>query len=144
MKKDDVLKRLADLEKLKNDPVALSAAVSELSKEVSKTNGRGNSEVVTDKNTVDILTSLGPAIYVITDKNTVLKFPFQPNFRIYYKGSGKPKAKAEAIAAASTAAPQEPAKEGPKEAPKRSVSMKMRHFHKIFSVPPHRSQAMAC
>jgi hypothetical protein len=24
------------------------------------------------------------------------------------------------------------------------VSMKMRHFHKIFSVPPHRSQAMVC
>src|SRR5208337_4148373 len=95
MKKDDVLKRLADLEKLKNDPIALSAAVSELSKEVSKTNGKGNSEVVTDKNTVDILTALGPAIYVITDKNTVLKFPFQPNFRIYYKGSGKPKAKAD-------------------------------------------------
>jgi len=26
----------------------------------------------------------------------------------------------------------------------RSVSMKTRHFHKIFSVPPHHSQAMVC
>jgi hypothetical protein len=26
----------------------------------------------------------------------------------------------------------------------RSVSMKMRHFHKIFSVLPHRSLAMVC
>jgi type I restriction enzyme M protein len=26
----------------------------------------------------------------------------------------------------------------------RNVSMKMRHFQQIFSVPPHRSQAMAC
>ena len=33
---------------------------------------------------------------------------------------------------------------GRKFLPERSVSMKMRHFHKIFSVPPHRSQAMVC
>jgi hypothetical protein len=117
MKKDDVLKRLADLEKLKNDPVALSAAVSELSKEVSETKGKGNGEPLTDKATIDTLIALGAGIYVVTDKNTVIRFPYQSNFRIYYKGNGKPKAKADAPAPAS-----QPAKEGPKEAPKEAAT----------------------
>ena len=117
MKKDDVLKRLADLEKLKNDPVALSAAVSELSKEVSETKGKGNGETITDKTTIDKLVALGAGIYVVTDKNTAVKFPYQPNYRIYYKGNGKPKAKADAPAPA----PQ-PAKEGSKETHKEAAT----------------------
>lgn len=117
MKKEDILKKLANLEQLKDNPTALSAAVSELSKEVSETKGKGNGEAITDKATIDKLVALGAGIYVVTDKNTVFRFPYQSNYRIYYKGNGKPKAKADAPAPAP-----EPAKEGPKEAPKEAAT----------------------
>ena len=117
MKKEDILKKLASLEQLKDNPTALSVAVSELSKEVSETKGKGNGEILADKATIDALIALGAGIYVVTDKNTAIKFPYQPNYRIYYKGNGKPKAKADAPAPAP-----EPAKGGPKEAPKEAAT----------------------
>jgi len=55
MKKEDILKKLANLEQLKDNPTALSAAVSELSKEVSETKGKGNGETITDKAIIALL-----------------------------------------------------------------------------------------
>jgi hypothetical protein len=103
MKKEDILKKLAELESAKNDPVKLSAMVSDLSKEVAETKGRGNGEAITDKAIFDTLTALGAGIFVVTNKipATVVKFPYQDNYRIYYKGSGKPREKKDTAAAAT-------------------------------------------
>lgn len=95
MKKEDVLKRLAELEQLKNDPQKLIAAVSDLSKEVAETKGRSNGDAIEDNAILETLIKIGVGIYVVTDKGTAFKFPFQPNYRIYYKGSGKKRTKKE-------------------------------------------------
>jgi hypothetical protein len=101
MKKEDILKKLAELEGAKNDPIKLSEMVTNLSKEVAETKGRGNGEAITDKAIFDALVALGAGIFVVTNKTpaTVVKFPYQDNYRIYYKGSGKPREKKDTAAA---------------------------------------------
>lgn len=121
MKKEDVLKKLAELEKVKNDSTALTAMLAAIQKDLASGKGRGNGIAIDDKTIVDALFAImkkEACILVLTDKGNIVKFPFADNYRIYYKGArGERKAK-KTTETVTVAKPEEKKEEKKQEQPK--------------------------